>query len=111
MAGAKKTDEKNKNLNDMAKVFCLLPAIRELTFGVETEEDLIKKLQTEIYKDDKTGVSGYQAYKLVRYILATNRSTIRYLTDQNKIPFKVELGDMFDQYILTSQDPFKERKF
>lgn len=46
VAGAKKTDESNKNVADMATTFCSLPSVKELTAGVNTEEELIKKLQT-----------------------------------------------------------------
>jgi hypothetical protein len=59
----------------MIKIFQDLPSVTDLISGVKTEDELIKKFQA-LYKDDK---KGFTAYKMVRYILATNRSLIRKL--------------------------------
>jgi len=55
--------------------------VKALISGVKTEEELIKKFQA-LYKDDK---KGFTAYKMVRYILTTNRSLIRKLEGPNMI--------------------------
>jgi hypothetical protein len=49
---------------------------------------------------------------MIRYILATNRSSIRKLKieEQFKLPDGTQ-QDIFEQYVLISQDPRKERKF
>jgi hypothetical protein len=44
VSGAKKVDDNNKNVNDLSRVFCMLPPVRELIGGCKTEQDLIKKL-------------------------------------------------------------------
>lgn len=95
---AKKVDEKNKDLTSMTDILMLLPSVTQLITGINTEEELIKKLQT-IYGSDQR---GYTAYKLLRYILATNRSSIRKLEGPNRIELPAGSEDHFEQYILIS---------
>ena len=95
---AKKVDEKNKDLTSMTDILMLLPSVTQLITGINTEEELIKKLQT-IYGSDQR---GYTAYKLLRYILATNRSSIRKLEGPNRIELPAGAEDHFEQYILIS---------
>lgn len=75
VAKAKKTDEKNKDINTIMDIFVNMPHLRDLIVDVTNEDELIKKLQAH-YKNEQT---GFNSYKLLRYILATNRSTIRLL--------------------------------
>ena len=82
----------------MTDILMLLPSVTQLIAGINTEEELIKKLQT-IYGSDQR---GYTAYKLLRYILATNRSSIRKLEGPNRIELPIGSEDHFEQYILIS---------
>lgn len=75
----------------MIEIFNTLPKVTPLIHGVNTEEELIKKFQT-MYKDDK---KGFTAYKMVRYILATNRSLIRKLEGPTKIEMPKGCEDIF----------------
>jgi hypothetical protein len=55
VAGAKKVDDSNKNMEALSAVFTALPTIKELTSNVKNEAELIKKLQTKIYNDAEKG--------------------------------------------------------
>lgn len=50
------------------------------------------------------------AYKLLAYIFATNRTTIKELKGIDRIQMEAN-SDFFRQFILTSSDPKKERTF
>jgi hypothetical protein len=91
----------------MVDVFDKIPQIGGLIMGIDNEDQLRKKLNIEC-KDEK---KGFQAYKLLRYILATNRSTIRQLKAEERFELPEGIQGLFDQYVLISQDPKKERKF
>lgn len=52
----------------------------------------MRKKLNEIYKNDR---DGWKAYKLLSYIFATNRSTIRKLLNEDKVSFPKELA--FDE--------------
>jgi hypothetical protein len=57
-----------------------LPTIENLTNSANNDDDILSKLR-KIFpekKDDKINKS-FLAYKLMRYVLATNRSSIRRL--------------------------------
>ena len=75
VAKARKTDEKNKDTNAMQDLFAELPTIHMMCKDVNTDDELRIKLNATL-KDD---VKGYKAYNMIRYILATNRSSIRQL--------------------------------
>ena len=105
---AKKTNELNKDMKMITDIYTQIPQLRQLTQDVETEEDLRKRLIEVFHNDQK---KGFSAYKLLRYILATNRSTVRYLKADERVRLPEGTSDMFEQYILISQDPKKERKF
>ncbi len=59
----------------MMEIFQKIPNPTNLVRDVSNEEELIEKLKKQ-YKDP---MHGWMAYKLLSYIFATNRSTIRKL--------------------------------
>lgn len=75
VAWAKKTDENNKDTTFMQNLFAELPNVQMMCKDVNNDEELRIKLNV-ILKDDE---KGYKAYNMIRYILATNRSSIRQL--------------------------------
>ena len=102
---AKKIDEKNKDLENMMKIFMKLPKPEDLLKDCADEEGLkenLKKLFPE-------GQDAHKAYQLLAYIIATNRTTVRLLKDDERIDTNPK--DYFQQYILTSGDPVKEKIF
>ena len=89
MSKAKKTNAHNKDINKMMDIFTKIPNPVNLIRNVTSDADLRKKLN-ELYTNEK---DGFLAYKLVNYIFATNRSTIKKLEIEEHI--KIE-GDLFD---------------
>jgi flagellin-specific chaperone FliS len=79
-SAAKKVDEKNKDLAKMMDIFSKLPNPHNLINDCQNDEELRNKLKS-LYKNE---TDGFLAYKLLCYILATNRSTIRKL-QQNEL--------------------------
>jgi hypothetical protein len=75
VAKAKRTDEKNKDIAKMMDIYAKLPSTTNLISDVHNEEELLTKLKN-LYKSES---DGFLAYKLLNYILATNRSTIKKL--------------------------------
>jgi|LauGreDrversion4_2_1035121.scaffolds.fasta_scaffold2200018_1 hypothetical protein len=70
-----------------------------MILNVNNDEELRNKLKN-ILKDEKI---GYKAYNLIRYILATNRSSIRKLDPKNQFELPQNFAqDAFEQYILIS---------
>jgi hypothetical protein len=66
----------------MADLITELPAIEAIIQGVDTEEGLIEKLRKyNTAKPEK----AFLSYKLMRYILATNRSSIRRLKPEEAV--------------------------
>jgi hypothetical protein len=59
----------------MNDIFAELPSVQAMILNVNNDEELRNKLKN-ILKDE---IKGYKAYNLIRYILATNRSSIRKL--------------------------------
>ena len=59
----------------MMEIFSKLPNTSTLISSIESDESLREKLNT-IFKNES---DGFLAYKLLSYILATNRSTIKKL--------------------------------
>lgn len=90
----------------MMNVFGQIPAPQALLTASIDDESLREALK-EVYKG-KTE-DALLAYKLLGYILATNRTTIKQLKPEEKLP--LTNPDMFTQFILTSSDPNKERIF
>ena len=101
---AKKTDKKNKQLSKMIEIFQKLPNPVNLIKDVLSEEQLREK----IYSLDKSPDDGKLAYKLLTYVFATNRSTIR-LLQPHELVIHHEMIDK--QYVLITHDHSKERKF
>lgn len=75
VATAKKTDEKNKDTKLMADLFAELPSVQAMIKDVNNDEELRSKLNHFLKSEDM----GNKAYNLIRYILATNHSSIRKL--------------------------------
>jgi hypothetical protein len=71
----------------MLVIFNKLQSPKILLEKCTSEETLIKYLTDDVYKDLKIGLS---AYKLLAYILATNRTLMRELKDHERIPFNPE---------------------
>ena len=88
----------------MIDIFQKLPNPVNLIKDVQSEE----QLRDKIYSLYKSHDDGKLAYKLLTYVFATNRSTIKLLQpDELVIPH-----DIFDkQYVLITHDHSKERKF
>ncbi|CDW86592.1 uba ts-n domain containing protein [Stylonychia lemnae] len=109
VSNSKKVDEKNKDIQSMINILIKLPKVQTLIQKIENEQQLRAKLN-EIYKSEK---DGWKAYKILSYIFATNRTTIKKLEFENQIDFQkeIESNAKLDQYILISQDPHKERVF
>ena len=59
----------------MNDIFAELPSVQAMILNVNNDEELRNKFKI-ILKDE---IKGYKAYNLIRYILATNRSSIRKL--------------------------------
>jgi hypothetical protein len=59
----------------MNDIFAELPSVQAMILNMNNDEELRNKLKN-ILKDE---IKGYKAYNLIRYILATNRSSIRKL--------------------------------
>ena len=59
----------------MNDIFAELPSVQAMILNVNNDEELRNQLKN-ILKDE---IKGYKAYNLIRYILATNRSSIRKL--------------------------------
>ena len=70
---AKKTDEKNKDTQAMQDLFAELPSVHLMLKDVNNDDELRIKLNAILNNDEK----GYKSYNMIRYILATNRSSIR----------------------------------
>jgi len=79
---AKKIDEKNKDLEKMMKIFNLLPLPRELR-DKSTNDDAMREHLKMVCKNNIEEAS--LAYKLLAYIFATNRTTMRELKYNEKI--------------------------
>ena len=90
---AKKTDEKNKDLHKMQELLRLIPSPSRLLENVSNESELLDKLNT------LTKQEGHLASKLLSYILATNRSTIRKLKESELVE-GIPSPDLFEQYVL-----------
>ena len=76
-------DETNKDVETMAEIIRRIPTIDYLINGVQTDEEIIEKLR-EIFPPFKTE-NAFLAYKLMWYILATNRSSIRQLNPEDAV--------------------------
>ena len=63
-----------------------IPSIDVLIQGVENEEALIERLNLH-NTNKKKPENAFLAYKLMRYILATNRSSIRRLKPEEAVGF------------------------
>ena len=79
----KRVDKTNKNLAKMAEIIKRIPTIDYLISGVKTDEEIIEKLR-KIFPQFDTEY-GFLAYKLMWYILATNRSSIRQLNIEDAV--------------------------
>ena len=90
----------------MMTIFNKIPKVEEILQKCCDEESL-REYFNNLFKD-KPG-EGNRAYKLLTYIFATNRITIRELKESERVP--TNPPDYFSQYILTSHDPTKERIF
>jgi len=66
----------------MAEIMLNIPAIETFIHGVDTEEVLLEKLRS--YNNAKPD-QAFLAYKLMRFILATNRSSIRRLKPEEAV--------------------------
>jgi hypothetical protein len=53
-------------------------------------------------------MGGMLAYKLLRYIIATNRFHFDKLEGKERVP---DIGDHFKQYIIANHSPEKEKLF
>lgn len=65
----------------MADLFAELPSVQAMIKDVNGDEELRSKLNISLKGEDK----GYKAYNLIRYILATNRSSIRKLKLEEQV--------------------------
>jgi hypothetical protein len=95
----KKVDETNKDLATMAEIIKRFPTIDYLISGVQTDEEIIAKLR-DIFRFNTE--YAFLAYKLMWYILATNRSSIRQLSPEDAVQMPYGFKEYFDQYILIS---------
>jgi hypothetical protein len=99
VAKAKRTDEANKDIAVMGEIMAKLPSIESLIVGRSSEEELNSFL-IQCYGGDQK--KAFQAYKLMRYILATNRSSIRRLEPEEYFKLPEGNKDLFYQYVLIS---------
>ena len=76
-------DETNKDVETMAEIIRRIPTIDYLISGVQTDEEIIEKLR-EIFPPF-IKENAFRAYKLMWYILATNRSSIRQLNPEDAV--------------------------
>lgn len=67
----------------MAEIIRRIPTIDYLINGVQTDEEIIDKLR-KIFPQIETEYA-FLAYKLMWYILATNRSSIRQLNPEDAV--------------------------
>lgn len=65
----------------MMDIFAKLPSPSALISNVNNDQELREKLN-ETYKNEK---DAFLAYKLLGYILATNRSTFRRLKQEEQV--------------------------
>ncbi len=59
----------------MADLFAELPSVQAMIKDVNSDDELRSKLNHSLKSEDM----GNKAYNLIRYIMATNRSSIRKL--------------------------------
>ena len=78
----KKVDETNKDLETMIEIIKQIPTIDYLISGVQTDKEIIEKLRERFPVKTE---NAFLAYKLMWYILATNRSSIRQLSPEDAV--------------------------
>jgi hypothetical protein len=104
---AKKVDEQNKDIEKMMKIFGVFPSLKEILDKSTDDESLREQLKI-VYKNSTE--ETLLGYKLLAYIFATNRTTMKELKAEERVPIPSQ-PDYFRQFILTSSDPNKERIF
>jgi len=82
---AKKIDEKNKDVDRLMKIFNYFPSPSEM-LKKSTDEESLREYITTVCKDKQEALD---AYKLLGYIFATNRTTIKMLKADEKVPMPV----------------------
>jgi len=96
--------KENKNINLMRDILSQFPELETLR-KFQNEDDLKKFLPT-FYKDSEESL---MAYKLITYIIATNRlSLLKLESETDKIN---GIAPAIIQFIVTNQNPEFERKF
>ena len=68
----------------MMKIFMLFPSPKELIDKAEDEISLREHLKSVVYKQNTD--EALLAYKMLAYILATNRTTIKELKGDDRVP-------------------------
>ncbi len=104
---AKKVDEQNKDIEKMTKIMTMFPHLKEL-LDKSTDDESLREHLKSVYKQNTE--ESLLAYKLLAYIFATNRTTMKELKAEERILIASN-PDYFRQFILTSSDPDKERIF
>lgn len=88
--------DQNKNLDQLKTLISLVPSLQWLRDSSCDESSLIQNLISSI------GESGREVYKLLRYIIATNRLSLVKLDAEDRIE---SLTGTIDQYIITNHNP------
>jgi len=88
--------DQNKNLDQLKTLISLVPSLQWLRDSSCDETSLIQNLISAI------GESGREVYKLLRYIIATNRLSLVKLDGEDRID---GLTGSIDQYIVTNHSP------
>ena len=92
--------DKNKNLDKLKRLIASIPSPRWL-LAASTDE---KSLQENLNRNE----GGREVYKMLRFIVATNRLIVQQLTGSQRIP---NLPNELEQFIVTSHSPVTLRAF
>lgn len=88
--------DQNKNLAELQTLISLVPSLQWLRDSSCDESSLIQNLIASI------GENGREVYKLLRYIIATNRLSLVKLDGEDRIE---GLPGAIDQYLVTNHSP------
>ncbi|CAI2379874.1 unnamed protein product [Moneuplotes crassus] len=95
--------ENNKDLNRMRSFFKMLPAPDKLIKDRHNDSDLVELFS----KLPKVGHESLAIYKLLQYLVCTNRVSFKQLSDDDKLSGV----DDFDEYIIYNNESNEEEAF
>ena len=105
LSNRQKVDDKNKNMKLVKQIMNQMPKIEDMLMHTLNEQELKEYLKIH-FDDDE---NGCVAYKLITYVIATNRLQFTFLN--NKKDLIPGIPDNLKQIIVTSQDPELEEHF